>query len=398
MIDIVDPSKCCGCEACVQVCAQGAISMQPDAHGILYPAINQQKCKDCGLCDKVCHFVKEDKKISDRSLVYAVKNKNTQVLRNSSSGGAFSAIAQCILAKGGHVYGVAWSAEMTPYHICIDDIEKLLCLQGSKYVQSRINDAYKQVRADLKKGLPVLFSGTPCQCAGLRSFLFKEYENLYCVELVCHGVPAAKLFREYLDLLESKYKGKIIDFKFRDKFRGWGNLMTIVMRTSKNKIKTKHLSVGESYYYYYYLHGVMYRPSCYNCKYANSTRESDFTIGDYWGVNKFHPEIQANDGVSVLLLNTSKAKEAYCELERYLQMIPSELSYAQVENGQLKLPSKRSYIDDYLWKIYEQQGVLGLYNYYRQSHRRMIFTGFIKRKIPVSFKRYLRKQLSILKK
>lgn len=394
MVDIVDSSKCCGCEACVHICAHNAITLQSDNRGFLYPKVDKRKCVECGLCDDVCHFKTRDlEPFADSPLVYAVKNKNRNILLKSASGGAFSALAQWIFDKGGRVYGAAWGRDMIPLHIGINRIDDLIKLQGSKYVQSYIGGVYNQIKENLKRGDFVLFSGTPCQCAGLRSFLRKQYDNLFCVELICHGVPSAKFLRDYLDFLETEYGGKIIDLNFRDKHRDWGSLMSITYRKPNGKVKTIYLSQGESYYYYLFKGGYMCRPSCYNCKYANCIRQSDFTIGDYWGINKYHPEFCSNDGISVLIVNTEKGRKSLDEIEKYMEMVPSALSYVQEQNGQLNAPTKYNSDYDYIWDIYEEKGAKGIDYDYKVTHRKDIIEGYVKRKIPLWLKRYLRQFL-----
>ena len=393
MIRINDYSECCGCEACVQICTHNAISMHPDKRGFLYPIVDEKICVDCGLCEDVCHWNKrKSDECSEEQQVYAVKNINKEVLLKSASGGAFSALAQWTFDKGGYVYGVAWDKNMNPCHIRVDCMDGLLPLQGSKYVQSRINEIFISVRNDLNNDKMVLFSGTPCQCAGLRSFLRKKYDKLICVEIICHGVPSAKFFRDYVDVLVKEYKGRIVDFKFRDKKRGWGNFLSISYISNNGELKTKYLSPGESYYYYYYnWGGSLYRPSCYSCRYATEKRESDFTIGDYWGVGKFHPEFKSNDGVSVLIANTAKAKLKVNELLPYMRMIPSEFSFAAEENGQLRFPATYNDKNGFIWEIYEKQGAQGLYDFYKKKNRKNIFIGSLKRKIPLNLKRWLLK-------
>lgn len=388
MIQIQDKTKCCGCEACVNVCTHKAITMQEDERGFLYPTVDESLCTNCRLCNSVCAFG-SDKPVTntERQDVYAVKNKNIIQLKESTSGGAFSALAQWILNKGGTVYGSAWNENMMPIHIRIQKVDDLPKLQGSKYVQSQIGGCLPLVKADLREGKQVLFSGTPCQCAGLRAYLKQDYENLVCVELICHGVPSARFLRNYLDVLEDKVRGKIIDLKFRDKKRGWGALLHATYKKTSGTIKHIYLSIGESYYYYYYYWGGnLYRPSCYNCKYATSQRASDFTIGDYWGVKNAHPDFDTKLGVSVLLANTIKAHDIIKQLSNYLDIIPSSIELAQRENGQLVSASHHNTGLDKLWNIYEKEGAKGLDKYYSRTHRKTIFKSKLKRKIPLWLK------------
>lgn len=395
MISIQDKTKCCGCGACVAVCTHKAIALKEDEHGFLYPEVDETLCVDCGLCDVVCAFG-SDKPVenSETQECYAVKNKNIDQLKKSASGGAFSALAQWTFDHGGSVFGVAWNDNMMPVHIGIHSSEDLPQLQGSKYVQSQSHGCFYSVKSELQKGKNVLFCGTPCQCAGLRHFLRKDYANLICVELICHGVPSASFLRSYLDLIEKKVKGKIIDLKFRDKKRGWGALLHATYKKG-NGVKHLYLSTGESYYYYYYYWGGnLYRSSCYNCKYATIHRESDFTIGDYWGIESMHPRFDKTLGVSVLLANTSKAKDIVKRLSDYLDILPSSVEFAKRQNGQLVSPSRQTTSSDVIWDIYKKEGAEGLENYYRKTNRKVILKSKIKRNIPLWLKKSIKSILS----
>ena len=391
MICVKDKSKCCGCEACLNSCPKHAISLQMDKKGFLFPIVDSSLCIDCGICDRVCAFVRENQNQRFHSDVYAAVNLDNGLIRESASGGAFSALAKWMLEKGGIVYGSAWDQNMMPHHIRIDKKEDIVLLQGSKYVQDKMGTIYGEVKEDLKNGKYVLFCGTPCQCDALRSYLIKPYGGLYTVELVCHGVPNADFLRSYLDLIEEQIDGRIINLKFRDKKRGWGALLNITYQTKNGIIKHKYLTSGESYYYYYYWGGNLYRKSCYSCKYASLDRKSDFTIGDYWGVQRAHPEISTSNGVSLFLTNTDKGKSVIGDLKDYLSLTPSTIEDAMRENGQLLHTSEHHEELDFLWDIYVEDGAKGLDKFYRKNHRRDILKGKIKRLMPMQVKKILKK-------
>ena len=391
MIHIENKSKCCACEACLNACPKNAICILPDEKGFLFPIVNKERCIDCGKCDKVCAFTKKDETKEYHGDVYAAINTDKELIKNSASGGAFSAMAKWMLDKGGTVYGSAWDEKLTPHHIRIDKTKDIVLLQGSKYVQDRMGNIYADVKRDLKNGKTVLFCGTPCQCDALRSYLVIPYDGLFTVELICHGVPNYNFFREYLNLLEKKIHGAIIDLKFRDKKHGWGALMNITYKTNNGRVKHKYLSSGESYYYYYYWGGNLYRESCYDCKYASLNRKSDFTIGDYWGVQRAHPAIQVDNGVSLLLANTDKGKSIIAELDDYLALTETTIEDAIRENGQLMHSSKHNKELDFLWDIYTNEGAEGIDNYYRQNHKRDIVKGKIKRLMPLRIKKIMKK-------
>lgn len=383
MLNITDTAECCGCEACFNICPVSAITMREDQRGFTYPHIDIKKCIDCDLCVKVCAFSKPNstKYFTNESICYAAQNLNVAQLKNSASGGAFSAMAQYVIENGGEVWGAAWDNDMKLTHIPIRSSDKIIKLQGSKYVQSSIGEAFKKIKASLVDKT-VLFCGTPCQCDGLRSFLRKDYRNLVTVELICHGVPSQSFLKAYLSLIEKKENGKIVDLKFRDKKRGWGALLNFSIIKKSGKTTHKYLTNKESYYYYYYWGGNLYRPSCYNCKYACPERKSDFTIGDFWGITDL--PIDTCKGVSLILANTPKAYDLLEQLgNNYLSLEKRDISQAIKENGQLSHPSVINHDFDYLWDIYAKDGALGLEVDFKKKYRKMILYGKIKRHIPL---------------
>ena len=387
VIEIIEKSQCCGCEACANICPKQAINMIPDEHGFLYPEIDNSRCVDCGVCEKVCPLngVKEDNnKDFD---VYAAINKDAVELKNSASGGAFSALAHWTIDNGGVVFGCAWDDKLMPRHIKINSLEQIGCLQGSKYVQGRIGTAYKEIKKCLDRGEFVLFSGTPCQCDGLRRYLQKDYERLICVELICHGAPSALFFREYLDLLEQKINGKILDVKFRDKKRGWGALLHIIYKDKHNRKRDKYLTTDESFYYHYFWGANLYRESCYKCLYSELPRKSDLTIGDFWGIQKLYPNLDYNKGVSVMIASTAKGKRTVLLLKDYLELYKADIENASAENGQLVKTSTKGGDTERLWKLYDEEGIKKIQEDYIEKNYKKIIVGRIKRYIPVFVKR-----------
>ncbi len=384
-------SDCCACGACENVCPKNAIAMREDERGFLFPTIDSTRCVGCGACVKVCPL-KSAAAETARPDVYAVKTKNAAELSRSASGGAFAAMARRVLESGGVVVGCALNENVLPTHIRIDSVDELSKLQGSKYVQSDVGLVFRETKEALKSGRTVLFSGTPCQCDGLRSYLGRDYDNLLCVELICHGVPSAAFFRAYLDLLEKRWNVKIVDVAFRDKKRGWGALLRFDCVDARGRAKRKYLSVGESYYYFYFYWGEnICRESCYRCPYANPNRKSDYTIGDYWGVQRAHPEIDATNGVSVLLANTEKGKARLAEFADYMELVESNFEDASRENGQLLAPTSKSANADELWDAYLAGGAERLDREYRKRCGKAILKGKIKRSIPLPLKKWLKK-------
>lgn len=390
MIEINDKANCCGCEACTNVCPKNAIVMVTDEKGFLFPSVETSKCVNCGLCEMVCPL-KNDKS-SSKSIcnVYAAINKNKNELHASASGGVFSALAHYTISNGGVVFGCAWDEEIKPYHTQISDIDSISLLQGSKYVQSIIGKIYNEVKNCLEQGKNVLFSGTPCQCDGLRNVLKKEYDNLVCVELVCHGVPSPTFFREYLDLEETKIKGVIKDVRFRDKKRGWGALLKFTYIHDTRK-KEKYYSTEESFFYNYFWKGYLYRDSCYQCKYASLPRKSDITIGDYWGVNKYHPNLDTSKGVSVVIVSSEKGMRLLDDLRNDLVIVKSDINAAINENAQINRPSKKGIESEIIWNQYFEGGISAVQKYYFSKNKLSIFKGKIKRMTPLKLKKVLKK-------
>ena len=234
-------SDCCGCGACMNVCPKGAITMQEDENGYVYPVIDDEKCVKCGLCKKACHF-KDGAEYYKARKAYAAAIKNDDEIMVAASGGIFTVLAKQVLSENGVVFGVSMEnvgGKLTPMHIDIQNENELYKLQGSKYVQSDIGMSYKKVKEYLMDGRNVLFSGTPCQISGLNAYLGKDYPNLLTVDVICHGVPSARLFQDYIKNQEKKLGGSIYSYKFRDKSKGQGMNAQILYKSQDNKEKVK---------------------------------------------------------------------------------------------------------------------------------------------------------------
>lgn len=311
-----DKYDCCGCRACEQVCPKQAIVMETDDEGFLYPKIDACKCINCGLCNKVCPIEVGNISVEHPLAVYAAQYQNNKVLNNSSSGGIFSLIANYVFSKYGVVYGAAFDDDMYLQHIRITDIEELNKLRGSKYVQSDIEDTYKQAKTDLENGALVYFTGTPCQIQGLKLFLRKHYANLLTTDLVCHGTPSYKVFANTLREIEAKKHGRIYSYLFRDKsVGGWSC-------SSSSSSSFKRIKDGEkvflprsndmSAYFNAFISGNLMRYVCYRCPFANIHRISDITLADCWGIDKIVPDFpNMKKGVSTVLINTQKGKDVW---------------------------------------------------------------------------------------
>lgn len=323
MIQIKDKSKCCGCCACVDVCAHHAITLKTDIEGFWYPEVDKEKCIECGLCEKVCPelHIEELKKndFNKPAHTIAAINKNMSVRWDSTSGGAFSALADVMYAQGGYVSGAVYNEDFSVSNYISNNPEDLIRLRSSKYLQSKAEGLYKQIRDLLRNGEKVLACGTPCQMAALRSFLRKDYENLIIVDFICRGVNSPKVYRKYLDSLEKQYGGKVIYVKAKNKELGWRNLTRKVVFDN-----------GKAYYGVLmdddfrrgYHTNVFCRPSCYHCQYKGFPRTADITIADYWGIERVDKNLDNNIGTSMILLNSKKGIE-------YFEMVKDKLEWEE---------------------------------------------------------------------
>ena len=284
-------NSCTGCRACEQVCPQKCIMFLPNIEGFLFPSIDDDKCIHCGLCLKKCTQSEKTNKKVEPTEFYAFISKDKEDLFRSASGGVADVAAKIILRGGGIVFGSAYTEDLDVKHIRISEDSARSRLQSSKYVQSDLGDCYSQSKNCLETGDNILFTGTPCQIDGLYHFLGRDYENLYTIDIICHGVPSPLFFKKYIEYMENKMGGKLIEYNFRSKEkRGWGTQYLAKTKTkNKTKIKTKTLSLDK--YGKHFMSGDCYRECCYSCQYACiQNRPGNLTVGDFWGVNKSHPE------------------------------------------------------------------------------------------------------------
>lgn len=346
-IEKLNTNDCCGCSACYQRCPKNAITMVENDEGFLFPKIDKNKCVNCGLCVKSCpQLNKIAEKKENFPKAYAVYNKNDNELLESSSGGVFSVVANYVLEKNGVIIGAAYDEDNNVKHICVENKKDLNRLRGSKYVQSDINQTYKIAEENLKQGKIVLFTGTPCQVAGIKSFLGKDYDNLILADIVCHGVPNQKLFKKYLNWLGKKYNSEVSSYSFRNKEkRGWGLTAKVVF----NNGKTKYIPSDNDPYYNNFLECKTYRKSCYQCHYTAFTRESDITLADYWGILSVHPEFYSEKGVSLILVNSEKGKKIFEKISSKINYIETDIEKAARKNINLKRPSDKPKIRENIY-------------------------------------------------
>lgn len=310
MIQIKDKHLCCGCGACVASCPMQCVHFQIDEEGFLYPEVDTSVCIDCGKCERFCPVINKQSPVAPVR-VLAAKNKNNEIIMNSSSGGLFTAVAEKCISSGGVVYGAAFDPEWKLRHIAVEELSELSYFQGSKYLQSEVVNVFSSVKEYLKEGRQVVFSGTPCQIAGLKRFLNKEYDNLLAVEIVCHGVPSPKIFREYLArCLNSRTFSDIVEISFRDKREDWVNYHFVVKTIGeKGRMTLIDERASQNLYMQSFLKNYNMRPSCYQCAFKSGSSTADITLADFWGIWDLLPEFYDKYGVSAVFINTDKGDE-----------------------------------------------------------------------------------------
>lgn len=335
-VNNISKQNCCGCNVCGDICPTKAINFLVDIEGFWYPKINLDNCINCDLCEKVCPNINilklKHNDYSEPKNAIAAINKNLKVRWESTSGGAFSAFADAIFESEGYVGGAVYDENFTVHHIITKRANDLDSLRSSKYLQSNAEGFYIAVRDVVKTGKNVMVCGTPCQMAGLRAFLGKDYDNLIVIDFICRGINSPKVYRKYLDSLEKRYKGKVIKIKAKNKELGWRSLTRKV--TFDN---------GENYYGYLldddfrrgYHTNLFCRPSCYECKYKGFPRIADITLGDFWGIEKYDKNLDNNIGTSMILLNSQKG-EMFFEKEKH-RFEFKELNLETTFNGNIAL-------------------------------------------------------------
>lgn len=324
MIDIKNKQDCCGCSACAQRCPKQCISMIEDEEGFLYPKVDTANCIDCHLCEKVCPIINQDEPRTPQN-VYAAKNPNETIRMNSSSGGIFTILAEQIINSEGVVFGACWDDEWNikhDYAECIDDLVKF---RSSKYLQSVIGDTYIKTEQFLKAGRKVMFTGTPCQIAGLKHFLRKEYDNLLAVEVICHSVPSPGVWQQYLtEKLQTIgwNKSDIRHISFRSKATGWKGYSFMI----ENKDGNVFSELGsKNAFMRGFLANLYTRPSCQKCPAKQLKSGSDITLGDFWGINSLMPEIDDDKGISVVIVNTEKGRKVIHIVDNLIQASWSDI-------------------------------------------------------------------------
>lgn len=328
MFYLKNKEDCCGCHACISICPDQCIQMLPDTEGFLYPVVDESLCTECGLCELVCPVINPPRLEGD-SAAFAAWNQDEDVRADSSSGGVFNALMQRTFEQNGVVFGATFDDSMTLCHQAVHNETEGQALRGSKYLQSTIGAAYLEARKFLKQGRQVLFSGTPCQIAGLYAFLRKEYDNLLTCDVVCHGVPSPKVFAAYRAELERQYDAKTQRIAFRRKNFGW-QLYSVSLSFDND---TEYLCVlNEDAFMIGFLRNIYLRPSCYACKFSRLPRVADISLGDFWGVGTHHPEWDDGRGTSLVIVQTEKGQQAFDACRQDITVHDADLDVAIQSN------------------------------------------------------------------
>lgn len=329
MINIQDKKKCTGCTACYSVCPKHCISMRTDKEGFLYPEVNIEECIDCNLCEKVCPVLHADKEETPhKQSGFLVQNKNEEIRKESTSGGAFTAIATWVIKQGGIVFGAAYTDDsFIVSHQAVERVEDLYKFRNSKYVQSDLGNSFSRVKELLVTGRLVLFSGTPCQIEGLCGYLRgKDYSNLILVDLVCHGIPSPRVLSSYLEVQRQQIGGNFTNVVFRDKYYGYHYSSFSIYNTESSR--NYHKGVDSDAYLRAFFTNLSDRPSCYACPFKKRYRKSDLTLWDCFPVEKFTKELDGK-GTTRVLVQSEKGVDIMKSVIKqfnYVEVSPDKLT------------------------------------------------------------------------
>ena len=384
MIEISDKHNCCGCAACVQACPKQCISFHEDEQGFRYPTVDTSLCIQCHLCERVCPVLNQAEPRKPLA-TYAAINPDLAVRMQSSSGGIFSMLAEKTIEKGGVVFGARFDSQFEVEHAAADTTEGIKDFRGSKYLQSRIGNTYAEVRTLLRQGRKVLYTGTPCQIAGLKKFLVKDADNalLLTADVVCHGAPRPKVWRSYLDLISAPKAGKntyslpqnaradISAIAFRDKSTGWKKYGMVVLKSSAGKSdensewsslnaeKTDnvllHETLDKNLFMHVFLKDLCLRPACHRCPAKAGRSGSDITLADYWGITNHHPQCDDDKGTSLLMVNTPAGEQAIAQLGA--QLVPTTYRQALAGNPAIEHSAREHRFVAQFWQAFLSSGL-----------------------------------------
>lgn len=347
-------SQCCGCGACAFACPKNCIHLATNDEGFVYPTIDKFICIDCNKCASVCPFENANEYKQHNPCAVAAYTNNTDYIMNSSSGGIFSEIATSFIEAGGVVCGVTIDEKHQVFHTIIDKIGDLIKLQGSKYVQSDLYSCFDDIAEVLRRGRKLLFSGTPCQVSAVKK-AFRS-QNLYTIDVLCHGVPSQKLFDEYIKYLENKHNGELTEIAFRDKVKnGWSITQRYKIK-KKDKVQTYYLDRHLSEYFSGFLRNMTQRESCYVCPYTTIERVGDVTLADFWGVDKVRPELYNLQGTSLVLVNSEVGNNLLQAVSGNTVINEVSIQDATYQNINFMAPPERNRARDRVYSEVYQNG------------------------------------------
>lgn len=341
MEKVIDKKLCTGCTACMSVCPVQAIQMENDLDGFKYPIINQEKCVNCSMCKKTCPVLNTKNNYSITNCFVGYNKDTKSKLSKASSGSIFELVANYVLDSNGIVIGAAFDEKNKLKHMAVTKAEDLEKLKGSKYLQSDLEYVFKFIKEKLRDNI-ILFVGTPCQVAGLKAYIKNDFNNLICIDVVCHGVPSPKLFDKFIKEIQDQTGKTVKNYNFRDKRTGWDTYSNTIY-FNDNSEKTE-LQVNNPYMKLF-LSDVALRESCYNCKFKLGNKYSDITLGDFWGVQKYYPEMYDKNGVSAIIVNTERGKNIFDKIKGNMYYKKCKLEEIVEGNSSLKIsgdyPRKR---------------------------------------------------------
>lgn len=370
----IDYDKCFGCSACACACPTHAIKMERDERGFQYPNVDNKLCIDCGKCERVCIYM--NSKINNVSIKksYAFIHNDKKVLSKCASGGLFLALSDVILSRNGVIYGAVLDDKMRINHSRATTKQERDLMCGSKYVQSNLGDTFICAKKDLQAGKYVLFTGTPCQIDGLKSYLKGiDIEKLYTCDLICNGVPSPLIWEENIKLLERKYRKKVEGYQFRPKKWGWSVHREIVnLKNHKDVYATFYSDLFKNIYY----GRLVMRKSCDTCPYTNLARVGDITMGDCRNVEKIYPQMQTFNGVSLAIINSKKGMDLFTEASENAKIFPVDIE--KIKQPPMMHPGKPSKSSEIFWNDYKHKG----YEYaVKHQYGKMCVAKYILKKI-----------------
>jgi hypothetical protein len=385
-IKILNKKDCTGCRACEQICPVKAISMKEDDEGFITP------CIKCGLCKKTCGQIDRfyNKNNLEERKFLGVRPKEKEIAKNSTSGGIAYLISKMVIEENGIVFGSAYDENLMPYQKYVKDKKELQQLRGSKYVTSDTKKTFSQVKEFLEEGKKILYIGVPCQIGGLKKFLKKDYENLYTIDIICHGVPSQKIFKKYLENEEKKLREKIISYTARSKSKvAWGMGYCAEIKT-KNKIKYKKADFDP--YYTAFLKGKVNRECCYECKYANLDRIGDITLGDLWGIEQFDYDFYDKNGVSLAIVNTIKGEKIFNKVKNLVEYRQYNEQQVTKFNGNLKHPTTRPQNREIIYKQLDEMSFEEYSKKYLANKNKLkyVLKDIMPKQIKVLYKKYFK--------